>query len=338
AIRERLAASDPGNAGWQRDLSVSHIKIGDLLQAQGDLAGAGAAYRADLAIAERLAASDPGNAGWQRDLGISLGRVAQVLAQQGRHADALTYFERALAIAEATGDRDGQRETLQAMGGAAQLAGDMQRAASCQRRASELAGAAGGQQQAIALFNLADSLHSQGDLKAAEPLYRQALELGEPFAEFKCLLGLAMLYGERGQDSEAYETFARCVEVCRERLQEATTHYPAYTLAIALLGVGEPGQALAAFEDALGVNASPAVIEAALLDIGVLQRGRSPIAGVEEARERLRRSLPAALEAPPVDHGVPPVVDDAAPPAVGRNDPCPCGSGRKYKQCHGKLA
>ena len=25
-------------------------------------------------------------------------------------------------------------------------------------------------------------------------------------------------------------------------------------------------------------------------------------------------------------------------PRVGRNDPCPCGSGRKYKHCHGKLA
>jgi len=23
-------------------------------------------------------------------------------------------------------------------------------------------------------------------------------------------------------------------------------------------------------------------------------------------------------------------------PKVGRNDPCPCGSGKKYKQCHGK--
>ena len=23
-------------------------------------------------------------------------------------------------------------------------------------------------------------------------------------------------------------------------------------------------------------------------------------------------------------------------PRVGRNDPCPCGSGKKYKQCHGK--
>jgi SEC-C motif-containing protein len=28
-----------------------------------------------------------------------------------------------------------------------------------------------------------------------------------------------------------------------------------------------------------------------------------------------------------------PVVREAA--KVGRNDPCPCGSGRKYKKCHG---
>ena len=27
-----------------------------------------------------------------------------------------------------------------------------------------------------------------------------------------------------------------------------------------------------------------------------------------------------------------------ASPKVGRNDPCPCGSGKKYKQCHGKLS
>ena len=24
-------------------------------------------------------------------------------------------------------------------------------------------------------------------------------------------------------------------------------------------------------------------------------------------------------------------------PRVGRNEPCPCGSGKKYKHCHGKL-
>ena len=29
-------------------------------------------------------------------------------------------------------------------------------------------------------------------------------------------------------------------------------------------------------------------------------------------------------------------VDDIAFAGVGRNDPCPCGSGRKYKMCHGQ--
>ena len=23
---------------------------------------------------------------------------------------------------------------------------------------------------------------------------------------------------------------------------------------------------------------------------------------------------------------------------IGRNEPCPCGSGKKYKQCHGRIA
>jgi tetratricopeptide (TPR) repeat protein len=44
-IAEALAARDPGNAQRQRDLSVSHEMIGDVLVAQGDGAGALRAYR-----------------------------------------------------------------------------------------------------------------------------------------------------------------------------------------------------------------------------------------------------------------------------------------------------
>ena len=82
-VAERLAAADPGNAGWQRDLSVSHNKIGDVQRAQGDLAAALASYRASLAISERLAEADPGNAGWQRDLSVSQDRIGDV---RGRRA------------------------------------------------------------------------------------------------------------------------------------------------------------------------------------------------------------------------------------------------------------
>jgi uncharacterized protein YecA (UPF0149 family) len=58
--------------------------------------------------------------------------------------------------------------------------------------------------------------------------------------------------------------------------------------------------------------------------------------------ERLRlHGLAPVFEAEQEDHHEHP--EEAAlspgpePPAaqVGRNDPCPCGSGKKYKKCHG---
>jgi tetratricopeptide (TPR) repeat protein len=92
AIGERLAKADPGNAGWQRDLSVSHDNIGDVQQAQGNLAAALTSYQASLAIRYRLAKADPGNAGWQRDLALSYSRVALIEKRQGGRDDALKAF------------------------------------------------------------------------------------------------------------------------------------------------------------------------------------------------------------------------------------------------------
>jgi tetratricopeptide (TPR) repeat protein len=98
AIFEHLAQSDPGNAGWQRDLSISYEKIGDVQVAQGDLPGALKSYRDDLAITERLAQSDPGNAGWQRDLSVSYERIGDVQVAQGDLPGALKSYRDSLAI------------------------------------------------------------------------------------------------------------------------------------------------------------------------------------------------------------------------------------------------
>jgi hypothetical protein len=35
AIRDRLAKSDPGNAGWQRHLSISYAKLASILRKKG---------------------------------------------------------------------------------------------------------------------------------------------------------------------------------------------------------------------------------------------------------------------------------------------------------------
>ena len=106
AIFERLAKADPGNAGWQRGLSVLHGNIGDVQRAQGDLAAALTSYQASHAISERLAKADPGNAGWQRGLSVSHERIGDVQQAQGDLAAALTSYQASLALRERLAQAD----------------------------------------------------------------------------------------------------------------------------------------------------------------------------------------------------------------------------------------
>ena len=57
----------------------------------------------------------------------------------------------------------------------------------------------------------------------------------------------------------------------------------------------------------------------------------APPAAAPRPRHGRRRRLPPALAA-----GVDPA-DPATWGPSGRNDPCPCGSGKKYKHCHGRV-
>ncbi|GAA5171188.1 preprotein translocase subunit SecA [Viridibacterium curvum] len=59
---------------------------------------------------------------------------------------------------------------------------------------------------------------------------------------------------------------------------------------------------------------------------------RPAVANVQYQHAGYEEALAAAATASP--EAVP--VNDT--PRVGRNDPCPCGSGKKYKHCHGQLA
>jgi len=66
---------------------------------------------------------------------------------------------------------------------------------------------------------------------------------------------------------------------------------------------------------------------------------------VELARETVARDIEIEQPRPQrmvLSHGAEPLLTRPTGPSkhesekVGRNDPCPCGSGKKYKRCHGK--
>jgi hypothetical protein len=69
AIAGRLAKSDPGNASWQRDLSVSHSNLASVFKKKGEAKKALDALREGHAIISRLAVLSPENAVWKSDLG-----------------------------------------------------------------------------------------------------------------------------------------------------------------------------------------------------------------------------------------------------------------------------
>ena len=102
-VRARDAAlaqvnRDLGHIEWQRDLSVSHNKIGDIEQAQGDLAAALTSFQAGMAIRRKLTAADPDNSEWRRDLSVSHDKIGDIEQAQGNLAAALTSFQAGMAI------------------------------------------------------------------------------------------------------------------------------------------------------------------------------------------------------------------------------------------------
>ena len=78
AIADRLAKSDPGNADWQRDLSVSYSRLAIVLQRMGASADALNALRQGQAIIVRMTQISPDNAVWKNDLAWFNGQIAQV--------------------------------------------------------------------------------------------------------------------------------------------------------------------------------------------------------------------------------------------------------------------
>jgi preprotein translocase subunit SecA len=71
------------------------------------------------------------------------------------------------------------------------------------------------------------------------------------------------------------------------------------------------------------------------------RRRAVPMRAVHDTADGLGyRSVPAAAPAPGTPPGAPAPAGKKIPVVVGqkigRNDPCPCGSGKKYKKCHGQ--
>ena len=100
-------------APTDRDRSVALEDMGDVLTAQGDLAGALKAYDGSLAIDTKAAAADPKSGLAQQDVAMDQSRLGNALLNEGDLPGARTNFEAALATARALAAANPTGETQQ---------------------------------------------------------------------------------------------------------------------------------------------------------------------------------------------------------------------------------
>jgi hypothetical protein len=105
-IRAALADADPNNAEVQRDVSISHEKIGNLLDRSGNPAGALAQYRQCLVIDTRMAENDPGSAQEQSDCAETHENISRMLIKLGDLTGALVSENLARELREGVAAKD----------------------------------------------------------------------------------------------------------------------------------------------------------------------------------------------------------------------------------------
>jgi tetratricopeptide (TPR) repeat protein len=195
----KLAAADPGNAQWQRDLSVSWNKLGDVRSAQGDLPGALQAYTEDKNIADKLATTDPGNAEWQRDLSVSWNRLGDVRSAQGDLPGALQAFTEGKNIRDRLATADPGNAQLQrdlsvswnrlgdVRSAQGDLPGALQAYTESKNSADRLAAADPGNAEwqrdlSVSWNRLGDVRSAQGDLPGALQAFTEAKDIADRLA------------------------------------------------------------------------------------------------------------------------------------------------------------
>jgi preprotein translocase subunit SecA len=144
-----------------------------------------------------------------------------------------------------------------------------------------------------------DHLREMDDLK--EGIHLRAYGQKDPIVEYK---------------TEAFRMFMELLEMVNtEILTTVFRLFPAPTQQLPIRGPQRPQQMRMSHDSPLGMG---------------FQANKEPIPG--GAQQAPTQGRPLAGPQGPPQKPQPVHVGEK----IGRNDPCPCGSGKKYKQCHGR--
>jgi tetratricopeptide (TPR) repeat protein len=299
----------------------------------------------------------------------SLNNLAMLLTAMGHYATALPLHERALGIYEAKLGpvHPSTAMSLNNLAACQMKMGQHATALPLLERALGICEAQLGPEHpdtAKSLNNLASLHKAMGHYATALPLHERALAINEAQLgpdhpdTATTLINLATLHQLMSQHATALPLYERALGICEAQLgpDHPGTATGLNNLAALHDAMGHHAKALPLCERALAINEAQLGPDhpdtaSSVWTVGLLHED---MCNYKMAARLFRRllgptiQLPSGLDRAAIHdaltdctvrhpHGKQKSEPKAnAAPKIGRNDACPCGSGKKYKKCHGK--
>ena len=153
-------------------------------------------------------------------------------------------------------------------------------------------------------------------LQSIDQHWREHLSALEHLRQGIHLRGYAQKNPKQEYKREAFELFENLLDIIRTEVSRVLMN-------VQIQSAAEAEQVADQLEDRAEQTAGGA---------RMMHADSSELGGMDEDPEAVALRLQEVASANPAQR---PIVNGHH---VGRNDPCPCGSGKKYKHCHGKLA
>ena len=299
--------------GVEVGLAASYNNIGSVYNSQEDYRKALEFYNKAREIRERL--------GLEVGLATSYNNIGGVYNSQGDYQEALKFFNKAQEICERLRLEVELADSYNNMGGVYNSQGDYQKALEFFNKAREI------RERLVLEVDLATSYNNIGGVYNSQGDYQEALKFYNKVREIQERLGLEVrlaqsynnigfMYNYQGDFKKALAYFNKGMEIQGRLGLEVE-------LASSCNNIGYLHYEIQEYENSIAFLEKALAIYRKFGWEGKTSEMEEKIALVETAM----KSHPTATKTP--------MTSQKKEKKLGRNDSCPCGSGKKYKKCCG---
>jgi len=320
--------------GDKSGFAVSLNNIGSVLHDKGDFKGALDKYQKSLNIQQEI--------GDKSGIANSLYNIGNVFYEKRDLKGALDKYQKSLNIRQEIGDKSGIASSLNNIGIVFRVKGNLKGALDKHQESLNIRQEIGDKSGiASSLNSIGNVLHNKGDLKGALDKYQESLhikqEIGDKAGIATSLNNIGSVLHDKDDFKGTLNKYQESLNIQQEigsKKDISTTHYnlgmlykkeKSYVLSLQHLFLAY------ALENQIGIKKQKTLndINSIRKTLGLARFKEIAKGCFDSLHEELKPYL--NLQEFTVDKTV--RYESKRP---GRNDPCPCGSGKKYKKCCGK--